>query len=142
MNLGVTTSLTEELYRLSIQQQHFVLTRLRKLNLNEYQARTLNYIAGHNGTIQKELAAYLGKQTATVTNILKGLETKGYITRKIPAGNERQKQLYLTAAGKNIVKQIQQIFQELETKVQQQLSTEQCASLAAILQQLNQRLDQ
>lgn len=141
MNLG-TASLTEALYQLSTQQQLFVLDRLRKLSLNEYQARTLNYIAGHNGAIQKELAAYLGKQTATVTNILKGLETKGYITRKIPAENERQKQLYLTMPGENIVQQIQQIFRKLEAHVQQQLSMEQRAALATILRQLNQSFDQ
>lgn len=137
MNLD-TISLTEAVYQLSIKQQLFVLERLRKLNLNEYQARTLTYIASHNGTIQKELAGYLGKQTATVTNLLKGLETKGYITRKIPTENERQKQLYLTMPGESIVRQIQPIFQELELQVQQQLSVEQRANLAAILQQLNQ----
>lgn len=50
MNLD-TISLTEAVYQLSTQQQLFVLERLRKLNLNEYQARTLTYIASHNGTI-------------------------------------------------------------------------------------------
>jgi DNA-binding MarR family transcriptional regulator len=69
------------------------------------------------GHIQKDLAQYLGKQDATITNILKLLEKKNYIKREIPDGNERQKKLYLTEDGKKLVELIQKIFLDLENVI-------------------------
>lgn len=121
MNLG-KERLSEQIYHLNNLQQDFILKRLKKIDLTEHQARTLNYIADNPGTIQKELANYLGKQHATITNILKGLETRDYISRKIPNDNERQKRLYLTAEGEKLVDQVQQIFLDLEVVITSSIS--------------------
>lgn len=108
-------NISEQIYFLSILQKNYIHEELKKIDINEMQARTINYISTYSGTIQKKLAEYLGKQNATITNILKTLEKKGYIKREIPEGNEREKRLYITDEGKEVVVAIQDIFSRLES---------------------------
>ncbi|MDN6585485.1 MAG: MarR family transcriptional regulator, partial [Enterococcus sp.] len=105
--------LAEKIYAVSTLQQNFVIERLKTLHLNSLQSRSLNFVAMYPGTMQRELANYLGKQQATVTNILKVLEEKKLIYRKIPKNNERQKNIYLTPEGEQMVEKVQTIFDEL-----------------------------
>ncbi|WP_321388282.1 MarR family transcriptional regulator [uncultured Enterococcus sp.] len=114
--------------------------RLKKIGLNVQQARTLNYIFANPGTIQKGLAAYLGKQDATITNLLKSLEKKQLILRKIPDDNERQKQLYLTEKGSATVEKIQALFSELEQTLSDLLSEAELAAAMQLMKKLNQPL--
>ncbi|MFB7141313.1 MarR family winged helix-turn-helix transcriptional regulator [Gottfriedia sp. NPDC056225] len=139
MNVG-EDRLSEQIYHFNNLQKDFILKRLTSMNLNEQQARTLNYIANNPGTIQKDLANYLGKQTATVTNILKGLEAKAYISREIPSNNERQKRLYLTAEGKNLVDLVQQIFFDLEAVLTSSISESDKKNVRDILKYIGTKL--
>ena len=116
--------LPEKIYALSILQQNFVIERLKTLHLNSLQSRSLNFIAMYPGTMQRELANYLGKQQATVTNILKVLEEKKLIYRRIPKNNERQKNIYLTPEGEQMVEKVQTIFDELGRQMESVFSKE------------------
>lgn len=117
-------SLAERIYQLSILQQNEVLTQLKKVQLNSLQARSLTYINQYPGTMQRDVAIYLGKKQATVTNILKGLQERQFIYREIPKDNERQKNIFLTREGKQIVSQVNQIFEQLDEKVRSGLTKE------------------
>lgn len=117
-------SLAERIYQLSILQQNEVLTQLKKVQLNSLQARSLTYISRYPGTMQRDVAIYLGKKQATVTNILKGLQERQFIYREIPKDNERQKNIFLTREGKQIVSQVNQIFAQLDEKVRSALTKE------------------
>lgn len=116
--------LAEKIYALSTLQQNFVIERLKTLHLNSLQSRSLNFIAMYPGTMQRELANYLGKQQATVTNILKVLEEKKLIYRRIPKNNERQKNIYLTPEGEQMVEKVQTIFDELGRQMESVFSKE------------------
>lgn len=129
-------TLSENLYQVNLMQQEFIEKRLKGLGLTTHQARTLNYIANNSGTIQKKLANYLGKQDATVTNILKNLEKNHYIFREIPADNERQKQLFLTENGEKLVKDIQRIFRDLEVEITGNLEKEEQVVLKRLLKKI------
>jgi len=126
-------SLSELFYLISVQQQLFIQSELKKIELNEIQARVINYIHKYPGCIQKDLARYFGKQEATITNILKQLEKKNYIIRDIPDDNERKKNLFLTDDGKNIVKDIQNIFVHLNELVSKGFSTEEISEIRETL---------
>lgn len=139
MKFGMTDSLLEQLYSIHTLQQEHIQKRLKKIGLTIQQARTLNYVAAHSGTIQKNVAAYLGKQDATVTNLLKTLEKQEYIIRKIPDDNERQKKLYLTAKGTTIVKKVQAIFIDLEEQLSTILSEKNKNTLRQSLKILEQQ---
>ncbi|MBL1225736.1 MarR family winged helix-turn-helix transcriptional regulator [Enterococcus sp. BWR-S5] len=140
MNFSTTESLSEQIYAIHNKQQEYIQMRLKKIDLNVQQARTLNYIFANPGTIQKSLAAYLGKQDATITNLLKSLEKKQLILRKIPDDNERQKQLYLTEKGSVVVEKIQALFSELEQTLSDLLSETELADAMQLMKKLNQPL--
>ncbi|WP_245186917.1 MarR family winged helix-turn-helix transcriptional regulator [Enterococcus larvae] len=138
MTFGMENSLSEQLYSINNLQQEYIQHRLKRIDLNTQQARTLNYIFSNSGTIQKELAIYLGKQDATITNLLKTLEKKHYITREIPENNERQKKLYLTDKGITAVQEIQAIFIELEEALSSLLTKSEQATTKQLLKKIQQ----
>lgn len=132
MMLSNRDNLAEKIYMLSILQQNEVIEKLRALQLNSLQARSLSYICLHPGTIQREIANYLGKKQATVTNILKGLEERQLVKREIPKNNERQKNIFLTTEGQKLVSQVDLIFEKLNKKVKNDLTLEEQEQLKYI----------
>ena len=140
MELGKKDELSENLFLVNSIQQVYIHTQLKTMGLNIQQSRALNYISEHSGTIQKELVNYLGKQKATVTNVLKALEERNLIVRRVPEHNERQKQLFLTAEGAAAVQQVQQIFVDIEGKINAGLTKEEHAQLLNLLQKVKATL--
>ncbi|MDU5510948.1 MarR family transcriptional regulator [Enterococcus gilvus] len=132
--------LAEKIYALSTLQQNFVIERLKTLHLNSLQSRSLNFIAMYPGTMQRELANYLGKQQATVTNILKVLEEKKLIYRRIPKNNERQKNIYLTPEGEQMVEKVQTIFDELGRQMESAFSKEERQQFELFLKRAEDQL--
>ena len=132
--------LAEKIYALSTLQQNFVIERLKTLHLNSLQSRSLNFVAMYPGTMQRELANYLGKQQATVTNILKVLEEKKLIYRKIPKNNERQKNIYLTPEGEQMVEKVQTIFDELGRQMESVFSKEERQQFELFLKRAEDQL--
>lgn len=129
-------SLSEQIHYLSILQQEYIGERFKQMDLHVVQARAINYISIYPGTIQKDLAAYLGKQNATVTNILKIMEKQDYIRRVIPDDNERQKKLYLTEKGTAAAVLIQKIFSDLDEQVNALITESERKAAADILKKL------
>jgi DNA-binding MarR family transcriptional regulator len=132
--------LAEKIYAVSTLQQNFVIERLKTLHLNSLQSRSLNFIAMYPGTMQRELANYLGKQQATVTNILKVLEEKKLIYRRIPKNNERQKNIYLTPEGEQMVEKVQTIFDELGRQMESVFSKEERQQFELFLKRAEDQL--
>ncbi|WP_221637327.1 MarR family winged helix-turn-helix transcriptional regulator [Listeria booriae] len=128
--------LSEKIYTLSLLQQDYISKRLKGIHLNVLQAKSLNYVSVNSGTIQKDLANYLGKQNATVTNILKELEKKQLIYREIPKDNERQKKIFLTSGGEQLVGDVQQAFADLNREMEQIISAKEKAQIIAGLERL------
>lgn len=134
-------SITDRLHHLVAREMELVHDRFRNLGLNNQQARLLKYVSEHPGTIQKDVAQYLNRQNATVTNMLKVLEKQGYVSRRIPDDNERQKQLYLEAKGEELIASINAVFAALETEVRDALPENERESLVRNLNRIQSRLD-
>jgi len=133
---------SEQIHLVHILQKNYIHVQLSKIDLNEIQARTINYVLTYPGAIQRELAQYLGKQNATITNVLKILEKKKYIKREITVGNERQKQLYLTEDGEKLAALIQKIFLDLEKVVLSSLLDSEINNLKDGLKKVSETLKQ
>ena len=131
--METSSKLTERLFQIHRGERAYIHRGIRALELNIYQARALHYIGAHPGTMQKKLATYLGKSEATVTNILKVLQARLLIDRQVVSGNERQKQLRLTAAGEQKVAAVHAVFATLETNLNAQLATEERTELMRLL---------
>jgi DNA-binding MarR family transcriptional regulator len=116
--------------------------QVNELGLNAQQGRVIGYIYEHQekGLIQKNLADVFNRRDATITSMLKGLEKNGYIVRKIPANNERQKNLYVLPKGEQVIQDIEQMFATVENEIVKSLTDEEQATLMRLLTKVNQNL--
>lgn len=136
MKTNDPNNISDNLRLAEVTQEKLVRDKLNKLGLNIQQARLIKYIADHPGTIQKDVATYLNRQTATMTNMLKGMEKKGYLSRKIPTNNERQKQIFIEPKGKMLVKSINEVFSSLEQEVKNIIPAEEQATFVKNLHRI------
>lgn len=116
--------------------------QVNELGLNAQQGRIIGYIYEHqdNGLIQKNLAEAFNRRDATITSMLKGLEKNGYIERKIPSNNERQKNLYVLPKGEQVIQDVAQMFAKVEHEIVASLTEEEQATLMQLLTKVNQNL--
>lgn len=66
------------------------------------EVHTLKHIADHNGITVTEISRDYGKTKGAVSQILKKVEGKGLIYRKVDPENENRLHLYLTEKGKEL----------------------------------------
>lgn len=140
MNLGSEDQLVERLFLVNQDEQRYIQAQLKQFNLNVLQARTLNFIDQNPGAHQQDLSEHLGKQNATTTNILKVLEARKLITRRLQPGNERQKQLFLLPDGQEIIVGVRKVFVELEARVESQLTEDEQQLMLGLLTRLHNEL--
>ena len=141
MDFGTDDQLVEQIFQVHQSERAYIVQQLKEANLNLIQARTLIYIGSNPGLIQKKLADNLGKQGATTTNILKVLESRDLIIRKIQENNERQKQLYLTPSGQDLAAQVRQVFIALEHQANAGLNAAEQTTLMTLLQRVQSNID-
>lgn len=109
--------------------------RLIELGLNAQQGQMMGFIFENQrkGIIQKDLAEHFGRKGASITSMLQGLEKKGYVERVIPKDNERQKKIYLSKKGADLVDEFNDIFSEVEKRITQGLSEEESETFMKLL---------
>lgn len=116
--------------------------QVNELGLNAQQGRIIGYIYERQdeGLIQKNLAEAFNRRDATITSMLKGLEKNGYIERKIPSNNERQKNLYVLPKGEQVIQDVAEMFAKVEHEIVASLTEEEQATLMQLLTKVNQNL--
>ena len=82
-------------------EQHYQ-TLLKAQGLTYVQYLVLMALAEEDGVSISSLASRLEVSKATMTPLLRRLEEKGLLSREIQEGNERQKSVALTEAGRSI----------------------------------------
>ena len=97
--------------------QRKALKRLTELGLTPGQPKVLDYLALHDGNIQKDIAYGCQIDPATLTGILERMEEKGLIERHILKGNRRSSYVYLTESGREKAKMVADKFVEIEESV-------------------------
>lgn len=105
------------LYHIGKLENLLINQRLSSINLRMTHAHVLRYIQKHPGCIQKDVADYLFYQPASFTNVVKLLEKKQMIERRLNPKNALQKQLFLLPAGKEVLKQVNDAFEEVNKLV-------------------------
>jgi len=115
---------------------------IKELGLNAQQGKVIEYIYENqsNHIIQKDLADRFHLRGASITGMLQGLEQKGFIERKIPANNERQKNIYVLPKGIELIENFQDSFQMVEKDIIQDLTDEEKQVLKKLLVKINERL--
>lgn len=115
---------------------------IKRLDINSQQGRMLRYIYEHqhDGLIQKDIAEAFNRKSATITSMLQGLEKKGYIERRIPKDNERQKNIYLLEQGEKLISDIGIAFSKIESETLSVLTKEEAETLNRLLSKINKGL--
>lgn len=114
---------------------------LSEFGLTSQQGQTIGCINSNEGVIQKDLADFFNKRDATMTSMLQGLEKKGFIERRIPENNEREKRVYLMPMGKELVESFDKKFQEIENDITKSLTDDEIQTLLRLLTKINNNLE-
>lgn len=116
--------------------------RIKDLDISQQQGRMIAYIAQNEdkGLIQKDLAQVFQRRDASITSMLQGLEKKGYIERRIPKNNERQKNIYVLPKGKALIDQTNEAFYAAEKELVQELNAAEVEELTRLLRKIDQSL--
>lgn len=116
--------------------------RIKDLDISQQQGRMIAYIAQNEdkGLIQKDLAQVFQRRDASITSMLQGLEKKGYIERRIPKNNERQKNIYVLPKGKALIDQTNEAFYAAEKELVQALNAEEVEELTRLLRKIDQSI--
>ncbi|MEC0240036.1 MarR family transcriptional regulator [Paenibacillus dokdonensis] len=115
---------------------------IKELGLNAQQGKVIEYIYENqsNHIIQKDLADRFHLRGASITSMLQGLEQKGFIERKIPVNNERQKNIYVLPKSIELIEDFQDSFQKVEDEIVQVLTDEEKQVLKKLLIKINERI--
>ncbi|EPD81746.1 MULTISPECIES: MarR family winged helix-turn-helix transcriptional regulator [Paenibacillus] len=115
---------------------------IKELGLSAQQGKVIDYIYENqnNQLIQKDLADRFHLRGASITSMLQGLEQKGFIERKIPANNERQKNIYVLPKAIELIEDFQDSFQKVEEEIVQVLTDEEKQVLKKLLIKINERI--
>ncbi|KOH01893.1 MarR family transcriptional regulator [Lactobacillus johnsonii 16] len=105
------------LYHIGKLENLLINQRLASINLRMTHAHVLRYIQKHPGCIQKEVADYLFYQPASFTNVVKLLEKRKMIERRADPNNGLKKQLFLLPAGIEVLRQVNDAFEEVNQLV-------------------------
>ncbi|MNW24197.1 transcriptional regulator SlyA [compost metagenome] len=115
---------------------------IKELGLSSQQGKVIDYIYENqnNHIIQKDLADRFHLRGASVTSMLQGLEQKGFIERKIPVNNERQKNIYVLPKAVELIEDFNNSFQKVEDEIVQALNDEEKQILKKLLIRINERI--
>ncbi|MCU1642809.1 MAG: transcriptional regulator [Nocardia sp.] len=76
---------------------------IRSRGLTLAQAFVLNYLAGNPGAIQRDIAQATRTTPANVSGVLRGLEARNLVERRVESGDERSKRVFATDTGIELI---------------------------------------
>lgn len=93
-----------------------------------------------DGQSQKNLAEQLQRSPATVTVMLKRMETSGYVRREADPKDLRSLRVYLTDQGRSALQELREVIQELEQQAQKDFTPEESRIMPLLAQRMLQNL--
>jgi DNA-binding MarR family transcriptional regulator len=113
----------------------------RDLALTPAQFGVLTVLQAHPGLGQSNLARALGFDKVTVLRVLRGLETRGLVSRAPAQDNRRNVSVVLTRAGDQVLRQAQKPAERAYKRLMAPLTREQQEQLLDLLQLLTGELE-
>lgn len=117
-----------------------IMCEAAKSGLTAGQPKVLDYLAAHDGSIQKEIAAGTLTDEATLTGIITKMEKKGFIERRMKEGNRRTYYVYLTELGREKAETVKNIFKEKEAKVLSSLTECEKEQFIELFKKINHKM--
>jgi MarR family transcriptional regulator, lower aerobic nicotinate degradation pathway regulator len=110
--------------------------RCAPLNLTPVQFAALKQIANQPGCDQRTLASAIDFDTSTIASVLDRLQQRGWIERKTTLSDKRVKLLFVTAAGRLLLKKAASKVLAAQADIVLPLSPSQQKMLMGLLHQL------
>lgn len=132
---GKLTQLIVEFYEKLSSWEHCVV---RDKGLTLPQVHAMEILGSHTALRMKELAERMGVTTGTLTVLADRLEKADLIRRKPHQEDRRSILVELTDKGREIFEEHDQLHDQLTQDITANLSEEERATLATILEKMNQ----
>lgn len=120
--------------------QKSLITSIKDSELTPGQPKILDYLQNHNGCVQKEIAKGCHIEPASITVILKGMESKGYIERKMLNGDRRSLYVFLTEKGKKYIEYLNEKFDKVENTALKNFSEDKKQQLNDLLMRVYENM--
>lgn len=120
--------------------QKSLITSIKDSELTPGQPKILDYLQNHNGCVQKNIAKGCHIEPASITVILKGMETKGYIERKMLNGDRRSLYVFLTEKGKKYIEYLNEKFDKVENTALKNFSEDEKQQLNDLLMRVYENM--
>ncbi|MBD9049497.1 MAG: MarR family transcriptional regulator [Ruminococcus sp.] len=120
--------------------QKSLITSIKDSELTPGQPKILDYLQNHNGCVQKEIAKGCHIEPASITVILKGMESKGYIERKMLNGDRRSLYVFLTEKGKKYIEYLNEKFDKVENTALKNFSEDEKQQLNDLLMRVYENM--
>jgi DNA-binding MarR family transcriptional regulator len=114
----------------------------RDLGLTPAQFGVLTVLQAHPGLGQSSLARALGFDKVTVLRVLRGLQSRGLVTRGPADGNRRNVSVALTEQGATLLQQAQKPAEKAYKRLMAPLDKHQQEQLLELLQLLTGELEE
>lgn len=102
------------LYRTFHAQKNRIRPGMTQVGLSPGQPKVLRYLTRQDGCMQKDIAAALDIEPATVSQLLTNMAQDGLIRRSAPAERRRAEAVSLTPKGREVYEKWERICQEVE----------------------------
>ncbi len=110
-------------------------------DITHMESKVLGFVGQHPGTTQSDLAQHSGRDKAQLARLIKGLRERGLLDGEADEADRRHLRLTLSAAGSEVLQQLQQRGRRVGTQALAGLSAAEQAQLQALLQRLKDNLD-
>jgi DNA-binding MarR family transcriptional regulator len=111
-----------------------------RLELYAGQDMFLNFLAHHDGASQSDLAQSLCVEAPTITRMVQRLGQAGLVERSPDPDDARVTRLHVTEKGRSVVGQMDEVWQEIESRAMVDFNTEECAQLRRLLTRVRDNL--
>jgi DNA-binding MarR family transcriptional regulator len=106
------------------------------------QVFCLHVLAGHDGISQRDLAEALRLSQPTVSKMLQAMQKAGAVERRPDAADQRLTRVYLTAAGRDLERQLRGVVAEFVNQTIGSLPEDDRRELARLLGELSASMSQ
>ena len=132
----IEDEIRELLDRISAEMRRDYAALLREFNLHVGQEQLLCRLWRSDGMTQIQLSESLNCEPPTITNMVKSLESHGFVVRKRDPEDGRVSRVYLTPAGCNLCEPVERIWNKQLDKLLTGILPEERLLLRRLMKQM------
>lgn len=121
---------------------HAMVSRTRVFGLMPGQPKVLEYVAAHEGCLQRDIARACAMDRATVTGVLARMEEAGLIVRAAKTGDRRALEVRLTDAGRAAAERVRRCGSGVDEIAVAGLSAAERGELSRLLARVIENFEQ